>query len=397
MAMPTIASTTTATSAATREDQQQRVPDQPPRDRLDLPPQRAEGELLGDAPRAHLDDDDALHDDAERAGREPQHDARDRGERDRAGQHRVVLLGARLQRVQARERRPRDREHRRRARPGRPGSARPARSRGARAGSGAGRRTSGRGSCRTTSGCSGMIPGRDAGVQAGYAVTVSPLRRRRAVGARRWSARSLSFHIDRMPHPPRARAPGARPGEARPCAQPVSTTLCESAWGRRVPSVPAREGRTRAMTSRILVVDDDTALAEMIGIVLRTEGFEHGLLRGRRAGRRRLALRAARPHPARPHAARHGRHRDLHAHPRRVRRPDHHADRAHRHRRCRQGPRVGRRRLHRQAVQPQRAGRPHPHPTAPREPAGERLAAHRRPDRRCRRPRGAPRRRARSP
>ena len=28
------------------------------------------------------------------------------------------------------------------------------------------------------------------------------------------------------------------------------------------------------MTSRILVVDDDTALAEMIGIVLRTEGFE---------------------------------------------------------------------------------------------------------------------------
>jgi two-component system response regulator MtrA len=28
------------------------------------------------------------------------------------------------------------------------------------------------------------------------------------------------------------------------------------------------------MNPRILVVDDDTALAEMIGIVLRTEGFE---------------------------------------------------------------------------------------------------------------------------
>src|SRR5690606_34934912 len=28
------------------------------------------------------------------------------------------------------------------------------------------------------------------------------------------------------------------------------------------------------MTSRILVVDDDTALAEMIGIVLRTDGFD---------------------------------------------------------------------------------------------------------------------------
>jgi len=32
--------------------------------------------------------------------------------------------------------------------------------------------------------------------------------------------------------------------------------------------------RQRTMTARILVVDDDTALAEMIGIVLRTEGFE---------------------------------------------------------------------------------------------------------------------------
>jgi two-component system response regulator MtrA len=30
----------------------------------------------------------------------------------------------------------------------------------------------------------------------------------------------------------------------------------------------------RTMNARILVVDDDTALAEMIGIVLRTEGFD---------------------------------------------------------------------------------------------------------------------------
>jgi two-component system response regulator MtrA len=35
--------------------------------------------------------------------------------------------------------------------------------------------------------------------------------------------------------------------------------------------VPNEDG---TMTARILVVDDDTALAEMIGIVLRTEGFE---------------------------------------------------------------------------------------------------------------------------
>src|SRR6478752_1340106 len=37
---------------------------------------------------------------------------------------------------------------------------------------------------------------------------------------------------------------------------------------------PDEKDDTRAMTSRILVVDDDTALAEMIGIVLRTEGFD---------------------------------------------------------------------------------------------------------------------------
>src|SRR5690606_20251833 len=39
-------------------------------------------------------------------------------------------------------------------------------------------------------------------------------------------------------------------------------------------TLPAHESRTRRMNARILVVDDDTALAEMIGIVLRTEGFE---------------------------------------------------------------------------------------------------------------------------
>ena len=34
------------------------------------------------------------------------------------------------------------------------------------------------------------------------------------------------------------------------------------------------DGKLAAMKERILVVDDDTALAEMIGIVLRSEGFE---------------------------------------------------------------------------------------------------------------------------
>ncbi|KAF2412191.1 hypothetical protein B1729_16385 [Microbacterium sp. B35-04] len=72
-----------------------------------------------------------------------------------------------------------------------------------------------------------MIPGRDAGVQAGYAVTV-PL----SVGAGR-SVRGdgrlfLSFHIDRMPHPPRARRSRRVFGRGTAGAQPVSTTLWEA-------------------------------------------------------------------------------------------------------------------------------------------------------------------------
>lgn len=43
-------------------------------------------------------------------------------------------------------------------------------------------------------------------------------------------------------------------------------------WARGTPADP--KDPDVPMTSRILVVDDDTALAEMIGIVLRTEGFE---------------------------------------------------------------------------------------------------------------------------
>ncbi len=67
------------------------------------------------------------------------------------------------------------------------------------------------------------------------------------------------------------------------------------------------------VTARILVVDDDTALAEMIGIVLRTEGFEPHLLRGRLERARRLPFGRARPGAARPHAAGQGRHRGLRA------------------------------------------------------------------------------------
>ena len=42
----------------------------------------------------------------------------------------------------------------------------------------------------------------------------------------------------------------------------------------RARTLGALNPKTVTMTARILVVDDDTALAEMIGIVLRSEGFE---------------------------------------------------------------------------------------------------------------------------
>ena len=44
----------------------------------------------------------------------------------------------------------------------------------------------------------------------------------------------------------------------------------------------------RGMKGRVLIVDDDTALAEMLGIVLRGEGFEPRLVRRRRQGAGRV-------------------------------------------------------------------------------------------------------------
>src|SRR5688500_5271800 len=64
-------------------------------------------------------------------------------------------------------------------------------------------------------------------------------------------------------------------GRCSACPQPVSTTLWGAHGDAREASRPRPDAKdvSREMTSRILVVDDDTALAEMIGIVLRTEGF----------------------------------------------------------------------------------------------------------------------------
>ena len=111
------------------------------------------------------------------------------------------------------------------------------------------------------------------------------------------------------------------------------------------------------MKPRVLVVDDDSSLAEMLGIVLRSDGFEPAFVPD---GSRALAAfpgGQARHRPAGPDAAGRQRHRRLPGHPRRVRHPDHHADRQDRHGGHRAGPGVRRRRLRGQAVQAEGAHR----------------------------------------
>ena len=58
------------------------------------------------------------------------------------------------------------------------------------------------------------------------------------------------------------------------------------------------------MKGRVLVVDDDTALAEMLGIVLRGEGFEPFFCADGAKALRRLPRDPARPRAPRPHAPR---------------------------------------------------------------------------------------------
>jgi PleD family two-component response regulator len=72
------------------------------------------------------------------------------------------------------------------------------------------------------------------------------------------------------------------------------------------------------MKGRILVVDDDTALSEMLGIVLRGEGFEPFLVSDGDH-----AVSAFKEFS--PDASWQGRHRDLSRDPGRERRPHRHA------------------------------------------------------------------------
>ena len=69
---------------------------------------------------------------------------------------------------------------------------------------------------------------------------------------------------------------GGRGGYVRPAHRRCPLLCGERTGTARGPAAPRPDAKdeTREMTSRILVVDDDTALAEMIGIVLRTEGFD---------------------------------------------------------------------------------------------------------------------------
>ena len=119
------------------------------------------------------------------------------------------------------------------------------------------------------------------------------------------------------------------------------------------------------MKGRVLVVDDDTALAEMLGIVLRSEGFEPVFCADGDRALGGVPRGQARPGAARPDAAGPGRHRRVPADPRRVRRADRHAHGQDRHHRRRRRARVRRRRLRREAVQAQGADRPGPRPAAP--------------------------------
>jgi len=73
------------------------------------------------------------------------------------------------------------------------------------------------------------------------------------------------------------RLSGGHPGSARPLRGHVDYSQRDCSLTRGAMARPRAGFETEdvhPMTSRILVVDDDTALAEMIGIVLRTEGFD---------------------------------------------------------------------------------------------------------------------------
>ena len=154
---------------------------------------------------------------------------------------------------------------------------------------------------------------------------------------------------------------------------------------------------TERMTPRILVVDDDTALAEMIGIVLRTEGFDPAFCADGAGAL--AAFRETKPDlvlldlmlPGMDGIEVCGRIRAESGTP--IIMLTAKTDTAD----VVKGLEIGCRRLHGQAVQPQGARRPHPHPTAARTRPRRGYARRRRSHHRRRGTRGAARRRAHQP
>src|SRR6476620_6082261 len=139
------------------------------------------------------------------------------------------------------------------------------------------------------------------------------------------------------------------------------------------------------MSPRILVVDDDPSLAEMLTIVLRGEGFDTAVIGD---GTQALtAVRELRPDLVLLDLMLPGMNGiDVC----RVRRADSDADGQDRHRRRGARSRVGRRRLRDEAVQAEGAGGPGARPAAPQRGRAGRDALHRRRRHRCAGPQGDP-------
>ena len=151
---------------------------------------------------------------------------------------------------------------------------------------------------------------------------------------------------------------------------------------------------------KILLVEDDAALVELLVYHFEREDFEVAHTAGRRGGAAARAREPARPRHARLDARRAVRDRGLPPtapHARDRQRADHHADRARRGGRPDPRPRDRRRRLCHQALLAARAGRPGARGAAPGAAGAGRRAAGL-----CRyrdgrgRPQGEARRRARS-
>ena len=185
-----------------------------------------------------------------------------------------------------------------------------------------------------------------------------------------WGHRSSS--ADRWPRSRHHRRRGSRTVDGTDQHVGVRRTVCQDPVSQRSRTIEARIAAratswsyARSMTS-ILLVEDDTAIAQPLVRALEREGFEVSHVRPRHRRARRPQQRR-RPRAARPHASRPRRpDRVPDAADARRTAADHHAHRAQRGDRRGRRARRGRRRLHHQAVPARRAARPSPRAPAAR-------------------------------